>query len=238
MQTIQIPCTGYSIVADWYASTGSDNVLLALSGFSDNRRSQKHLIAKITEKTGVSVLAIDLSGHGSSPFELKDTRPAQHFLEIINVFDWLQHEQPKAAISVLGYSYGGFLATQLTKYRSFDALVLQAPGLYKPADFYDLWSARLLDEASYRHDIIRYRKDTAALATHPLLARASGFQGKTLVVVHDDDELIPQETTDAYIKAFTADTFIASGFTHGARQSPVSPEQLDSYYDRIADWLR
>lgn len=233
----EIACTGYSIAADWYEGD-DNNILLVLPGYTSSKDHQTEFTTAVTEKTGMSALVIDYSGHGESPFELKDTRPAQHFLEVIYAFDWLKDTYPGAKISVAGSSYGSFLATQLTKYREFEKLVLRAPAIYKPQAFYDLWSVRLNDEENYRIASEEYRRDAEALAKHPLLARASKFEGKTLVVVHENDELVPRETTDAYIKAFNADSFIAKGFIHGVRQSPVSSEQIASYQNRIAEWLK
>ncbi len=237
MSTIQITCTGYTIFADWYEGTDKNKLLLVLPGYTSTRANQKDFASAVVKRTGMSVLVIEYSGHGDSPFELKDTRPAQHFLEVVCAFDWLKNQYPNAGISVAGSSYGGFLGTQLTKYRTFEKLVLRAPAIYKPGDFYNTWASRLLDEEKYHIESQMYRQDTEALAKHPLLARASAFSGKTLVVVHENDELVPRQTTDAYINAFGAESFIATGFSHGVRQSPVSEEQIEAYQDRIADWL-
>lgn len=208
-----------------------------MPGYTSSRKRQKDFTAAIVERTGASALVVDYSGHGDSPFELKDTKPAQHFLEVICAFDWLRGQCADGEISVIGSSYGGFLGTQLTKYREFNKLVLRAPAIYEPSTFYDLWSARLSNEASYRTAIEAYRRDSEALEKHPLLARASQFKGEVLVAVHENDEIIPQETTDAYIKAFGAESFVAEGFSHAVSQSPISQQQLDDYQGRIADWL-
>lgn len=80
-----------------------------------------------------------------------------------------------------------------------------------------------------------FRKDVDALAQHPLLARASSFKGKTLVVVHEDDEQVPEETTDAYINAFKPDVYIAVGFPHSIRDVPDN--QIVNYQNAISDWI-
>jgi esterase/lipase len=237
-RNLEITCAGYAIAADWYDGTITDRILLILPGYTSSKAQQADFTEALVAKTGLSALVIDYSGHGVSPFELKDTRPAQHFLEVIYAFDWLKNNYPAANIDVVGYSYGSFLGTQLTKYREFEKLVLRAPAIYKPAAFYDLWSIRISDEEAYRFAIEKYRQDADALARHPLLARASNFRGDTLVVVHEHDELVPRHTTDAYIKAFGADSFIAEGFTHSVGQSPISRQQLTQYQQHIANWLR
>jgi esterase/lipase len=235
---MQIQITGYSIAADWYEGTDPNKILIVLPGYSSSKARQKVHAEAMVSATGTSALVIDFSGHGVSPFELNDTRPAQHFLELICAFDWLKEKYPKASISVSGSSYGGFLAVQLTKYREFDNLVLRAPAIYKPSAFYDLWSVRISNPEAYKSEMTAYRLDSDALAKHPILGRASTFKGNVLVVVHENDETITRQTTDTYIKAFNAESFIAEGFSHTIDAAVTDPKQLQAYQDRISEWLR
>ncbi len=235
---LQIQCPGYSIAADWYDGSDRDKILIVLPGYSSSKARQKVHAEAMVQATGTCALVVDFSGHGKSPFSLPETRPAQHFLELICVFDWLRQQHPDAEISVSGSSYGGFLAVQLTKYREFTNLILRAPAIYKPAAFYDTWSTRIDNEAWYTAELSRYRHDAETLAKHPLLGRASDFKGKVLVVVHENDELVPRETTDAYIQAFHADSFMAEGFSHSVGDAVRDPAKLRAYQDEIADWLK
>lgn len=234
---LQIQCAGYIIAADWYDGADPNKILIVLPGYSSSKARQKIHAEAMVQATGSCALVVDFSGHGNSPFELRDTRPAQHFLELINVFDWLKHKYPAAAISVSGSSYGGSLAAQLTEYREFARLVLRAPAIYKPTAFYDLWSVRIDNEETYKAQMSEYRQDAEALAKHPLLGMGSAFKGKVLIVVHENDELVPRQTTDIYIQAFTADSFMAEGFSHTIDVAVHDPERLQAYQDRIADWL-
>lgn len=241
VKQITIDCPGYSIAADWYAGS-PENVLFVLPAYTSSRARIKDIIQTICEAVGCSALVIDYSGHGESPFELKDTRPAQHFLEVIIAFDWLKAEHPNARVTVFGSSYGSFLATQLTKYRAFDRLVLRVPAIYKPNTFYDTWAYRLENKDAYNKDIMAYRSDEQELLKHPLFARATGFAGNALVVVHGDDEVIPRATTDTFIKVFSADTFTQPNFLHNIgdaiKEDRVSKEILDEYKQKYINWLR
>jgi esterase/lipase len=234
---LQIQCSGYSVAADWYDGADPNKILVVLPGYSSSKARQKVHAEAIVQGTGTCVLAVDFSGHGNSPLELRDTRPAQHFLELIYVFDWLKQKYPAAAISVSGSSYGGFLAVQLTKYREFANLVLRAPAIYKPSTFYDLWASRIDHEEAYAKNMAEYRKDAEALAKHPLLSSASAFEGRVFVVVHENDEVVPRETTDAYIQAFNADSFVAKDMPHTIDANSLNPALLQEYQDKIAAWL-
>jgi uncharacterized protein len=234
---MKIQCLEYEIAVDWYEGANPNKILIVLPGYSASKLRQNVHAEAMVQNTGTCALAVDFSGHGNSPFELRDTRPAQHFLELIYVFDWLKEKYPDAVISLSGSSYGGFLAVQLTKYREFANLVLRAPAIYKPADFYDKWSVRIDNEQSYSETILQYRKNADELAKHPLLSRASAFAGKTLVVVHENDEIVPRQTTDAFIHAFDADSTTAKGLAHTIDANNLDERQLQEYQDHIANWL-
>lgn len=183
----------------------------------------------MSKELGITSVIFDYTGHGDSPFDIEELSAAQHFLEVITVFDWMKEKYPNRKFFVIGSSYGGFLATQLTKYREFDGLILRAPAIYRPQDFYTLMK-------NERRDVTQsFRCDVNALAKHPLLARASQFEGKALLVVHAKDEQIPKETTDAYANAFHPD-LIVEDVTHSLDQA--TERQIAEYNQKIIDWLK
>lgn len=235
--TLEIECTGYSILADWYEGIDTDQVLLILMGFRSTRSRQEEFTEYVVGATGASALVVDYSGHGESPFVLEETRPAQQVLEVIYAYEWIRNKYPNAEISVIGNSYGSFLAAHLVRYKEVESLVLRAPAIYKPNALYDLWSLRLADEAAYGELIFKYRTDIDELRKNPLFENASKLVKRTLVVVHEHDEVIPRQTSDVYAEEFKADSFIAEGFSHAVSQSNISQDQLIDYQRRIVSWL-
>lgn len=230
MKSTTIQCVGYSIDADIYQGN-PDKVLLVLHGWGSSKHSQEQLVNYLIEGSASTAVVIEYSGHGNSPFDAMEIRPAQHFIEVITAFDWLKREYPKAEISVMGTSYGGYMAVQLTKYRDFENLILRVPAIYTPRDFYSL--NKDIDRQHQRS----YREDKAFLDSHPLLARASQYKGRTLVVSHGLDELVPKETTDKYIEVFKADSYCAKGWHHAFNFVAPESEQL-AYKNAIRDWLQ
>ena len=230
---ITIPCTGYSIAADWYEGADPTKILLVLVGYSSTKERNADLTVAIASKANTNALVIDLSGHGESPFELDATRPAQHLLEAVAAFDWLRNAYPEATISVMGTSYGGFLAAFLTRFRDFEKLVLRTPAIYRPEDLYSV-HADIDKELTGKG----YRKDGDAVAKHPLFMQDALFKGPTLLVVHSEDEVVPTETTDVFEKAFSAETYIAEGFRHAFRDPANPQEKLVEYQNTIANWLK
>jgi len=235
LSNIKISALGYDLAADWYEGVNSD-ALLVLVGYSSCKKNYEEIVSYIVEHTGTSALVLDYSGHGESPFELRDVSPAQNFLEVVKVFDWLKEKYPHKKINVMGTSYGGFLAVQLVKYRDFDNLVLRVPAIYKPEDFYTTWAIRLDNQDEYLASERSFRTDKEVLRKHPLITRATRFKGKTFVVVHEFDELVPKETTDVYIEALSAETYLAKGFPH-AFSVDASGIDKEAYQKAISDWI-
>lgn len=230
MKETKIDCLGYSIAADWYEGESINKVLLVLPGWTSNKSSQEQLTRHMVKMTGTSALVIDYTGHGESPFNAMEVRPAQHFLEVITAFDWLKERYPDALISVMGNSYGGYLAVRLTEYREFNNLVLRVPAIYASKDFYTLNK-----DIDRQHERL-YREDRKFLDTHPLFAKVSAFKGRTLVVWHELDEFVPKEATDKYIEVFRADSYFAKGWKHSFNKGAAQEEQLN-YQNVISDWL-
>ncbi len=232
IKNVSIPCSGYSLAADWYENESSDKVIIALLGYSSSKERNSDFLLALGEKTGMNVLTVDLSGHGESPIELNKTRPGQHLLETIEIFDWLKNQHSDAKITVLGTSYGGFLAAYLTRYRNFDKLVLRTPAIYMPSDLFSLQNHI---DRDYTSNV--FRKDKQAVTNHPLFKQASAFDGSTLLVVHELDEDVPVQTTDVYKDIFSSDVYVASGFKHSMRDTSNPAEGLVTYQDTIANWI-
>jgi uncharacterized protein len=230
-KTIDIDCKGYAVKADVYEGSKDGAILLALIGRTSRRTKRRYydFLTRLGKELGITTVIFDYTGHGDSPFDIEELSPAQHFLEVITVFDWIKKNYPNRKTFVIGSSYGGFLATQLTKYRKFDGLILRAPALYRPSDFYTLM------KNEDRKATQAFRRDVAALAKHPLLARASQFEGDVLLVVHEKDEQIPKETTDAYANAFKPKVIVVEGASHSL--DTFDPQQINDYNQKIFGWL-
>lgn len=231
MQSLKIPCVGYELAADWYDGK-KDEVLLVIPGWSSNRENYRDIVSAITGMTGMAALVVDLAGHGESPFRLPDLMPAQNFLDVVAAYDWLAQNHSDKTINVIGASYGSYLAALLVQYRLVKKLVLRAPAIYRPENFYMKWGD--VDREEVREV---YRQDAAAIAANPLFARADTFQGRALVVVHELDEEIPRATSDAFIKIFHADQYVAKGLTHRMTEYLNERSRVIQYQKSIADWL-
>ena len=230
-QEVDIQCVGYSVKAELYEGS-ADRAVLVLIGFTSEKDKYQNLANSIVAQTRSTVLVLNYSGHGESPFDIQDIMPAQNFLEAITAFDWLKEKYPQAKITVIGTSYGGFMATQLTEYRSFEQLILRVPALYEPDNFYTRWRDSNIEK---RHE---YRLHAPDLDQHPLLKRARDFKGRTLVILHENDEVCPIHSTQPFINAFKADSWIAPRLRHSFWGSNISETEEANYNKQITDWMK
>lgn len=230
VSSLKIPCLDYELDADYY-DNGGNRILLSLIGWSSEKSRYKDILEGVCRRTGMEALVFDYSGHGASKFPLQKTRPAQHFLEVICAYDYLSEKYPDKEIVVMGASYGGYMAALLSQYRSLKRQIIRAPGLYKPEDFYSY-------APDWRNDsLYEYRKDPGLVAKNPLFEQAKSYKGKTLVVVHEKDEQIPVSVTDAYIKAYGADVYVAEGLMHSFGENP-DRQKVEKYQEAISQWLK
>lgn len=228
---ISIPCLGYKIEADWHEGTSNQRIILAFVGFGSSKQSNFELMAKLVAMTGMSALVVDFSGHGASPFDIDETVPAQHLLEATKAYDWIRGHYPESAISVMGTSYGGFIAAYLSRFRPIEKLILRTPAIYEPGSLYT--EHRFIDKVLVRE----YRQNSEALKHHPLFMQRSATDTDTLLVIHSKDESVPRETTDIYASTFDAQVYIADGFVHAFRDPKNPQEGVAAYYDTLATWL-
>ncbi len=229
-EEVKIQNTGYILFADWY-ETPKDQVLLVLPGFTSTKKKYEELVASLVENTGYSALVLDYVGHGKSPFNLDDLSRADNFSDVVAAFDWLAEHYSQKKITVLGTSYGGFHATYLTKFRTFQNLILRVPASYPEETLY----TKIGDMKDAHSD--DYRRNPDNYIDHWLFTHTGSVKGRTLLVTHEFDNVCPPVATTPFAKAFNADTWEALGFQHGFGKSNVSEQQLQDYYKKLADWI-
>jgi len=230
---IEIPCSEYTLKADWYEGQSQQDILFVMTGYSSNKSRYVDLTETLVEQTGYSALVLDYSGHGESPGHLLDLMPAQNVLDVITTFDWIGKQYPESRISVVSCSYGGYLSAYLAQYRDFHKLVMRAPAIYAEQNLYRPW--RDYDRKSPLGHL--YREDIRNFKDHSLFTTTKLFTGPTLLVQHELDTVCPKVSTDEFAQAFNAETWVAAGFEHSFKESDSAVADNDAYKQKIVDWL-
>jgi alpha-beta hydrolase superfamily lysophospholipase len=122
--TVSIPGVGHAIAGSLRDLGPATPVVLLLHGMGGDRRSMLPR-ARLLVAAGISVLLIDLQGHGETPGE-HITLGWRESDDVRVALEWLRERGPARRIGVIGVSLGGaaFLLGEAPP--QVDALVLEA----------------------------------------------------------------------------------------------------------------
>lgn len=138
------------------------------------------------------------------------------------VYDAVRQRHPDVPVAVIGRSLGSGVAVQLATARTVDRLVLVTPfdSLVEVARTHFRWlPVRIL---------MRDRFDSAARVA------AGGVRARTLIVIADDDEVVPAARGEALAAAFPpgqAELERIAGATHN------TIDLFPRYLDRVAEFV-
>ena len=184
-------------------------------------------------KLGYMCLTFDLLGHGSSSGSLETVTLEENISAVVAAYDLLASEKDvdKDAISIVGTSYGGYLASVLTSKRKAKSLVLRVPAIYKDESRSKSKSStglQLLDSSAKKEELSP-RNNTA-------LRAISEFKNKILLIEAEKDKIIPHETTDLIIKAAKPGK-LTHVVIHGADHQFSRPEWQEEFIQLLIDWF-
>ena len=142
-------------------------------------------------------LAISLRGHGESDGTLKEFSRADHLEDVLRAYDFLaaQKNVDKNNISVVGASYGGYLAALLCNKRGVATVVLRAPALYINSEF-SKPTAELISE---RED--EFFKNFIPEQNNKALLGVKKVPNRTLIIESEKDQIIPHNIIEYYLQA-------------------------------------
>jgi len=162
-------------------SRPGDRALVYFGGNAEDVAGNVELFAEAFPDR--SLFLVNYRGYGGS-----SGRPTEAGLvaDALAVFDHVQQEHP--AVAVMGRSLGSGIAVQLATSRPVDRLVLVTPydSLVNVAREYFRWLPVGL--------LLRDRYDS--------VSRAHQVKTPVLMVIADEDEIIPRERSDALAAAF------------------------------------
>lgn len=194
--------------------------LLFVHGYASSRQSQLARAAAVCEHLGFTCLAFDLSGHGESPGELTSLTRKDHLRDMVAAYDVLASAQGVDRVGVCAASYGAYLSCLLLAERPIRRLLLRAPALYIDAAGPDPTGAR--------------RHLGELIDVNPALVNLRNFDGRTLVLESERDEVISQRSIEAYVRAARYSTHhILEGATHAL----LEERWKTAYVHEILSWF-
>lgn len=191
---------------------GKASAVLFVHGWGSNQSKNIDRAKELAEVSYVC-LTIDLRGHGDSEGDFKTLSRADHLADVLAAYDFLASQKSVDAenISVIGSSYGGYLAILLAAERVIKNLVLRVPANYKDEGF---------DRPTYETrkvvDIQEYREIAMTPDENRALHAASLFTGNVYIIESENDEIIPHQTIENYKNSFKNAVTFKYTLMHGA----------------------
>lgn len=197
--------------------------------------SQQRDLARAKNITGLGCvcLTFDLRGHEKTFDQRQSVTREQNLEDLLAAYDRLASHPAvdTAAIAVIGSSYGGYLATLLTRLRAVRWLALRVPALYWDTD----WSVPKF--ALDREGLARYRRSPLTSADNRALAACSEFCGDVLLVESEQDDYVPHATLMSYRSAFVSAHSLTHLTVDGGDHALTSDAAQKAYSSMLTSWV-
>lgn len=215
-------------------ATGAANALLVCPGWDDHGRPQFEKLRSDLAGLGWTCRRADLPDADWSEEARAGVVLHDGLAQLVRDHDALRAQagMQDARMAVLGFSYGGYMAAQLTALRPVELLILRSPALYPDA----VWHTKKVDIDEAALDA--FRRQPHAPPENRALACCAAFRGDVLLIGSENDEVIPPEVIRSYRDAFSAARSLTT-FTIPGADHPLTAEAWKAaYHCRVVDWLQ
>lgn len=176
--------------------TQNGKAVLVLHGWKSSLKRFPKRVAPLVE-AGYTCLVFDMRGHGTTGGDLEEFSAQDHLDDCLAAYDFLAAQQgiDHDQISLLGSSYGGFLAILLSSKRKVANLILVAPSQYPDQDF------EISNRTIPNPDLMQYRNQPHKPTDNRALQAVADFQGKILLIQPENDTQVPKQVFADYLAA-------------------------------------
>lgn len=197
--------------------------------------SQERDLARARNITGLGCvcLTFDLRGHEKTVDQRQSVTREQNLNDLLAAYDRLASHPAvdTAAIAVIGSSYGGYLATLLTRLRAVRWLALRVPALYWDTE----WNVPKY--ALDREGLARYRRTSLTPTDNRALAACSEFVGDVLLVESEQDDYVPHATLMSFRSAFVSAHSLTHRIVDGADHALSTDAAQKAYSAILTAWI-
>jgi len=183
---------------------------------------------------GCVALAVDLRGHDRDDPRHEQVTREDNLRDLLAAYDCLvaREDVDERAIAVVGFSYGGYLATLLTAQRRVQWLALRSPALY-PDEGWSVPKHELED----RVELDAYRRQVQPPDGNRALTALAWFRGDVLLVSSQNDQVLPKPVAESFRGALVRASSITTRTIAGADHELSHPDAKRAWADLLQDWL-
>lgn len=231
-QTIRIPVANQYLTGDLFKpQTKPKAAFLACHGWTSSNKKYIEL-CRILSKKEILALAVNLRGHGDSPFKLEEFSRQNHLDDILAAYDFLKSQNgPGKKIFLLGKSYSGYLSAIATVFRKIDYLILSHPALYPDREF----NTSNVEFIKKEPEGFRNRKET--VKCNRALKAISQYKNPVLIILSEKDTEVPGEVTDLYIKSAQRNPSFLTNIILKADHSLTQPYWRQEFNEKVVRWV-
>ena len=231
-ETIELAVEGECIAGTLVSPGSKMPGILFVHGWGG---SQQRDLARARQITGLGCVSMtfDLRGHEKTQSQRLTVTREQNLADLLAAYDRLANHPAvdPAAMAVIGSSYGGYLATLLTRRRAVKWLALRVPALY----WDDEWNSP--KQALDRQRLYAYRLRALSPADNSALAACAEFAGDVLLVESEQDDYVPHSTLMSYRSAFVSAHSLTHRTVDGADHALSSEESQKAYSAMLSAWI-
>lgn len=178
----------------------------------------------------------DMRGHGESEGDINTTTTKEFFDDVLVAYDSFTNVKgvDNENISVVGNSFGGYLATLLSAKRKVKHVALRVPADY-PNDVFN--KSKKQTSGSDNPAILAWRKQTRNSCETFALEAIANFSGEILIIESGKDDVIPHETVQNYSNAVKDKSKLTHKVIEGAPHSIKEGPFRNEVEKILIDWF-
>lgn len=231
---LSVPVEDQSISAQLFMPTFPNREgIIFIHGWHSNQESTQVLAQNLADE-GFKSLNFDLRGMGKSDGDINVLTRENYLNDCMVIYDTLAGQPHINKVSVVGVSFGSYMACLLTKYRTFHRIAIRNPANYSDESFYQphIMHSTKPEFSGYQYDI-NILDDTYAIKA------LKAFEGEVLIVESSSDEVIRHATVNKYRNAISDKSRLTYTIIQNSPHSISKNEKLVKAYSKIlSEWFK
>lgn len=201
--------------------------VLFIHGWHSSTQASDRYCAALVEQ-GLTCLSFDMRGHGESPGDIEDYSRKQFIDDALAAYNQLAScGIDQAAITVVGSSFGAYIAALVTAERPVARLVLRVPANYPDYSY----------EEPHAKGLKRDEVNPVEFSESRAVQAIANFHGRVLVVESELDEVVPDWMVGDYVEA--GDEKLVEHFIMPQAPHTISNNQVfaEEYKELLGEWI-